>query len=44
LYFIGIINSHVEPDPYLIYLDPHLVQDSVPRPNNTYFCKEVKTL
>lgn len=44
LYFIGIINSHVEPDPYLIYLDPHLVQDSVPRPDNTYFCKEVKTV
>lgn len=44
LYFIGMINSHVETDPHLIYLDPHLVQDTTVQADDTYYCREVKTV
>ena len=47
-YFTGIINSHIDPDPYLIYLDPHFVHDSYntlcPEAQKTYYCSEVRTL
>lgn len=28
LYFTGIVNSHINNDPHLLYLDPHFVQES----------------
>jgi hypothetical protein len=47
-YFSGIINAHLDPDPYLIYLDPHFVHETFKELSapclNTYFCSEVRTL
>lgn len=47
-YFSGIINPHVDPDPYLIYLDPHYVheacRDLTQVSIKTFYCSDVRTL
>lgn len=44
LFFTGIINPQIQIDPYLIYLDPHYVQEASPVNQATFSCKEVRTL
>ena len=48
LYFTGIVNSHVNNDPHLLYLDPHFVQESSAKMTDahlkTFQCAEVRAL
>jgi hypothetical protein len=47
-YFSGIINSHLDKDPHLIYLDPHVTQNAATEVSEktlpSFSCNELRTL